>query len=111
MGMYLDAETYMKQFCRQIPYIADMVWVFMGTCRHINPLTTEQLDDFKFAKYCYMCKHPFRGKANQKVRNHDHITGEYICAACNACNLKRQRKRWFLPLIFHNAKGYDCTTL
>ena len=106
-GVYLDAETCMEEFCSQILSLANKIWAFMGTCRPMNPLTAEQLDDFKFARYCYLCKHPFRGKANQKVRDHDHIMGDYLGAACNACNLKRQRKRWFLPLIFHNAKGYD----
>ena len=92
----------MENFCRQLLALADKIWAFMGTCRLMNPLTDEQKDDFKYAKYCYLCKHPFRGKANQKVRDHDHITGDYIGVACNACNLKRQQKRWFLPLIFNN---------
>ena len=41
------------------------------------------------------------------MRDHDHSTGEYLGPACNECNLKRQNRRFFLPLIFHNAKGYD----
>ena len=42
------------------------------------------------------------------MRDHDHSTGEYLGPACNECNLKRQSRRFFLPLIFHsNAKGYD----
>ena len=41
------------------------------------------------------------------MRDHDHSTGEYLGPACNECNLKRESKRFFLPLIFHNAKGYD----
>ena len=47
------------------------------------------------------------GKVKKKVRDHDHSTGEYLGPACNECNLKRQNRRFFLPLIFHNAKGYD----
>ena len=39
--------------------------------------------------------------------NHDHIIGKFLGAACNTCNLKRQSCRFFIPLLFHNARGYD----
>ena len=75
----------------------------------MKPLTDKQNMEYEKAKKCYICHDPFltTGKAKKKVRDHDHSTGEYIGPACNACNLKRQNRRFFLPLIFHNAKGYD----
>ena len=48
-----------------------------------------------------MCK-----KRPVEVRDHDHFTGEFIAGACNKCNLSR-RVRQFLPIVFHNLRGYD----
>ena len=59
--------------------------------------------DFNDATKCYICHDPFHGIAKQKVADHDHTTGKYLGAACNACNLKRQSHRNFIPLLFHNA--------
>ena len=42
-----------------------------------------------------------------KVHDHDHITGKYVGAAHNKCNLNRNFKNFKIPVIFHNLKGYD----
>ena len=62
---------------------------------------------FETATRCYICHQPFKGMAKRKVADHDHVTGKFLGAACNACNLKRQSHRFFIPLLFHNARGYD----
>ena len=43
---------------------------------------------------------------NPKVRDHDHWTGEYRGPLCSKCNF-RNRKNKFIPVFFHNLKGYD----
>ena len=63
--------------------------------------------EFETATRCYICHQPFKGLAKRKVADHDHATGKFLGAACNACNLKRQSRRFFIPLLFHNARGYD----
>ena len=75
----------------------------------MKPLTDKQNREYEKAEKCYICHDPFltKGKAKKKVRDHDHSTGDYLGPACNECNPKRQNRRFFLPLIFHNAKGYD----
>ena len=58
---------------------------------------------------CHIC-----GKAidldpeskNKKVRDHDHVTGEYIGPAHNNCNL-RAKQTYKIPIFFHNFRGYD----
>ena len=88
----------------------------------------------KWASYvaCGECGGAFT-KSNHKVRHHDHVTGQYLFAACNECNLtlkmpNRKRKvvtqcqvqnekpkfdgdkytkNFFLPIVFHNLKSYD----
>jgi len=98
------------------------------------PLTSEQEKEHEEATICGNCDKPFASK-NWKVRHHCHISGQYLFAACNNCNLqlkpiqckkkpqkeggKRHRQttaewaaeqyenEYFLPIVFHNLKGYD----
>ena len=99
-------------------------------------LTSEQEKEHEEATTCRNCNKPFASK-NWKVRHHCHISGQYLFAACNNCNLqlkplqckkkkkpqkegtKRHRQttsewaaeqyenEYFLPIVFHNLKGYD----
>jgi hypothetical protein len=55
---------------------------------------------------CYMCKKQF-SVDRTRVHDHDHLTGDYLGAACNTCNLQRRIKYPFLPVVFHNLRGYD----
>ena len=41
-----------------------------------------------------------------KVRDHDHFTGEYRGAAHSRCNLMCKVPN-FIPILFHNGSGYD----
>jgi hypothetical protein len=52
---------------------------------------------------CHIC-----GKTlgNSPVRDHDHISGEFLGWAHNVCNLKR-REKMRLPVLAHNASGFD----
>ena len=58
---------------------------------------------FNHAIVCYICHRPFN---NDKVRDHDHLTGHYRGAAHNRCNLIL-RKTYKIPVFFHNFRGYD----
>jgi len=42
----------------------------------------------------------------RKVRDHDHLTGEYRGAAHCICNLTYQNPK-FIPIVCHNLSGYD----
>jgi hypothetical protein len=52
---------------------------------------------------CYYCDKPLN---NDRVRDHDHLTGKYRGAAHNWCNLQA-RKDKFVPVFFHNLSHYD----
>ena len=59
---------------------------------------------FNSSYVCYICHkalHP-----DDKVRDHDHITGKFRGAAHNRCNLML-RKTYKIPVFFHNFRGYD----
>ena len=56
---------------------------------------------------CHFCKKPC---GDDRVRDHDHITGKYRGRAHNKCNLeegKKNTRRYKVPVIFHNLKNYD----
>ena len=55
---------------------------------------------------CHICNK----KCVNKVRDHCHQTGRYRGPACSICNLNYKHQN-FIPLIFHNGKGYDFNLL
>lgn len=59
----------------------------------------------KETKICYVCRQPF-SKTNYKVIDHDHVTGEVCGIAHNNCNLQMKVPN-FIPVVFHNLKGFD----
>lgn len=69
-------------------------------------LSKEEFVIFKEAKECCICKKEFLSEI-RKVRDHDHFTGEYRGVAHSKCNLECNNKNFFIPVIFHNLKGYD----
>jgi hypothetical protein len=79
-------------------------------------LTKKEELNFQQSTVYHICKQtnrPFstnmetkKTKRNFKVWDHCHITGEFRGAAHNACNIN-YRLKLYIPVIFHNLKGYD----
>jgi len=65
-------------------------------------MTMKPIDYLTFnqATHCYICESEFNAE-NYKCRDHNHISGDYIGAACNRCNLRR-RKPSTLKIFVHN---------
>ncbi len=61
--------------------------------------------EFNDATHCYLCKKVFLVDQD-KVRDHDHLTGIFRGAAHSKCNLML-RKTNKIPIFFHNFRGYD----
>jgi hypothetical protein len=70
----------------------------------MQDLTLHEAELFSKAESCYLCREQFQ---QDKVRDHDHMNGRYLGAACNKCNLARRIRKPFLPVVFHNLRGYD----
>ncbi|CAB3978376.1 Gastrula zinc finger [Paramuricea clavata] len=66
-------------------------------------ITPEQETEFWMTRNCSICGCDL---GDDRVRDHDHVTGLYRGAAHNMCNLK-YRITWKLPVVFHNLRGYD----
>ena len=63
---------------------------------------------FDNATRCYFCRHEFtkHEQKGPKVRDHDHITGDFLGAAHRQCNLERAVS-FQIPVFLHNFRGYD----
>lgn len=74
----------------------------------IQPMKISYKDQHKFdtSTNCYLCDCSFEETMNIKCRDHNHFTGKYLGAACQQCNLKRQRPKQ-LPIFLHNGSKYD----
>ena len=66
--------------------------------------TPEMLAAYENATTCYMCDKPF---CFDKVKDHDHLSGEYLGAAHNRCNLLRVEVKDRIVGYAHNANAYD----
>ncbi|CAB3987960.1 Gastrula zinc finger [Paramuricea clavata] len=66
-------------------------------------ITPEQETEFWMTRNCSICGNDL---GDDRVRDHDHVTGLYRGAAHNMCNLK-YRVTWKVPVVFHNLRGYD----
>ena len=101
----ISPEDTMRNFCQDILSISTEVYRIYNRNIPIQ-MSENDIDEFNTAKVCYICAKPFF-KESEKYKDHDHVTGKFLGTACNACNLKRAQRYMELPLIFHNAKGYD----
>ena len=74
----------------------------------IKCLNMHQQAEFDNATHCYLCRHEFKKNEmmGPKVRDYDHITGDFFGAAHRQCNLEPQVS-FQIPVFFHNFRGYD----
>jgi hypothetical protein len=112
----------LKRFFEHLMSIRDRVETILGMNLPMEPLTNEQQEFHAKATHCYTCNKPFT-TSNYKVHHHCHPTAFYIAPTCNNCNLKlkprkfskaQQKgiqksfgKEFFIPIFFHNLRGYD----
>jgi len=66
-------------------------------------MTPEQEVLFITATHCHICKASMK---RDRVRDHDHLSGEYLGAAHNVCNLHRKECKKIVGFA-HNFSGYD----
>lgn len=68
-------------------------------------LNNDDLLKFEKAEKCHFCNKKF-SEIDIKVRDHCHVTGKFIGAAHQLCNLN-VRTSLKIPVFFHNGSGYD----
>ena len=80
-------------------------WRIFDILQKPKPLhmTDQDQMDFEAATHCHICGEHLE---EDRVRDHCHVSGKFRGAAHNECNLKF-RIPSFIPVVFHNLKGYD----
>ncbi|XP_054720149.1 uncharacterized protein LOC129229797 [Uloborus diversus] len=71
----------------------------------IKPLKLSFDEELSFqqATHCFLCKKELK---EDRVRDHDHLSGRYRGALHRQCNLNFSLKK-VVPVVFHNLKNYD----
>ena len=74
----------------------------------MKSLNMRQQAKFYNATHCYHCRHQFTKHEliGPKVCDHDHITGYFLGAAHQQCNLERNIS-FKIPVFFHNFRKYN----
>lgn len=98
-------EQAAKRFVDDLYDIAEKVSTLYSYIVPMENLTDLQELCHQMEDICYLCKKDFT-EDNIKVRDHDHLTGAYRGAACNACNINFKLPK-FVPVVLHNLSGYD----
>lgn len=110
-----DSEIYYKyvysgKYClnKFLEILATLSYLIYGEIS--NPkcmvITDNQRLEHDKAEICYLCLQKFDDLSNEKVYDHDHMTGKYRGPAHKLCNLQYQIPIK-IPLFFHNLKNYD----
>src|SRR6218665_1800992 len=80
----------------------------------MKPLTDDQTIKYDTCENCPSCDTALT-KEN-KIRHHCHVSGNFLSALCNNCNLQMKFKKrikgrddvnYLIPVVFHNHRGYD----
>ena len=104
-----SAQDTIAKFCRTLIDWATKVHDFYIT--HYKDVVWDdgEEQEYRDAEVCYICKKPFLKSplGRRKACDHDHMTGKYLGAACNGCNINRRPDRQKIPLFFHNGRNYD----
>ena len=98
-----DGEDCMTKFLEYILKIQDKAYKIVKNEKEMI-ISKLQEQEFKKAANCHICN---KELGEDRVRDHDHITGLYRGPAHNNCNINYCIKKFQLPIIFHNLKGYD----
>ena len=70
-------------------------------------MSTADWQAFNQAHTCWICGLPFDPRIMEdKVRDHDHLSGKFRGGAHSICNLKLH-KSFKIPIFLHNFRGYD----
>ena len=90
-------DTVLEQAERAINYFKE----------NSKPLQMGKEEEERFQKEntCHLCEETIYDE-DDKVRNHDHVTGKFLGACHNRCNLS-YKQNYKVSVALHNLKGFD----
>ena len=106
-GDYKESVVYYGEDAAKkfVQCIEEEVQAISKICEEKKPMvmSDEDKESFEASTHCHICGGEL---GDDKVRDHDHLTGKYRGAAHNHCNLDFQLPN-HVPIILHNLSGYD----
>ena len=109
-GMYKKPVVYTgenaaEEFCECLEI--ETQEIYDNYFKNIVPIrmTQDDLNKYNQTDVCHICENAIT-KATEKVKDHNHFTGEFVGAAHQNCNLNFKEPS-FIPVVFHNLSGYD----
>ena len=107
-------EDCMDVFFEKLEADLELIRADLKNIREIN-MTPEEQEAHNNTGKCWICDGPFKNYEPGdtgglwKVRDHDHITGQYRGAAHSKCNQQLRISPYHtpIPVFFHNLKNYD----
>ena len=108
-GHVVYTNTFTGLNCTQV-FLQELIALepeLLATLSQYETLTMSVLDEqtFQDTTHCHICEESLEDEED-KVRDHCHITGDFLGAAHAACNLNRVVKKK-IPMFCHNLTGYD----
>src|SRR6266853_1600235 len=117
VGSYLVAHSALKypselklfkgrscfdNFCQYLEELAIYIYEYNKiNCKKPQDRTNkEEVENFEKATECKFCKESF--EKTEKVWHHCHVSGKFIAAICQSCNIKIHQPLRTLTVVFHN---------
>jgi DNA polymerase type B, organellar and viral len=109
LGNIVHQKTHSSEDCAD-QFVEDLLELEPELLELLNEkrpmsLTQRQELQFRAAQQCHICEEFFL-EDSVRVRDHCHLTGQFMGAAHQSCNLKRTVVKK-IPLFCHNFTGYD----
>ena len=82
-----SGENVIQTFFQHIQKEHNRINSILSQCNPMDNLSEEEQLIYDAATRCNTCDKIF-SERNAKIRHHDHLTGKFIAATCNTCNLK-----------------------
>ena len=102
-----NPDLVMIEFCNNLLDWSERIYKYFVTMGSFQrAITADEKVLYDEEDRCYMCKRAFK-RATDKHADIDYFTSKYLGAACGKCFTNRRPDKHFIPLVFHNAKGYD----
>ena len=98
-------ENVAEEFCKHIKM--ETQEIYDKYLKNIVPLkmTQDNVNKYEENNVCHICERTIDVN-DVKVKDHNHLTGEFVGAAHQSCNLAFKEPS-FIPIVFHNLSGYD----
>ena len=109
-GLYKEPVVYsgqnvVEEFCKRVEKETQEIYDKYIKKSQRKPLRMTHADKKRYREtdVCHICDETIE---DNKVRDHDHLTGKFRGAAHSLCNISYTEPN-FVPVVFHNLSGYD----